>query len=532
MPASDTAAAALGAASCFARALWGQALGCRPLAAGDAPPAAQRPVLERSAEGAPVAGALLLPQGRPDLGLAAAAHAAAHLRYGAPAQSRQGLKPVQQALFGALEDARVEALACAELPGLLRLWMPWHQQATRHLGHGFEDLLAQLSHSLLDTAEPAPHPWVRQVCHLFREGPEGRPPDPAAMRALASRLGHDIGQMRLPFNPRSYRVAAAYRDDNAHLWLPSDEALPAVPPAGAPDTAAPGLAPPDSETDQLPWLSYPEWDQRIGRYRRDWCQVRVSETAPVTAPLTGPPVAARHMAHRLLAGRRATLRGGAVPDGHELHPVGLVDHAIARRSRQVPDGRCFQDRRAPPTALSVLLLIDASVSATGHTPAWQAQARDLCWALRRLGCRSAVWCFGSAGRRCVRMHRVKDWDQPVQQVDWSRMPLLGSTRAGAALRHAVWLCRQGGQALAEHTHIVLLTDGELHDIDIHEAGYLDADLARGVAEAVRLGLRVHAVVPAAARAGLPRGAFMRRLARPVAPGRWAQSLVAALQSTR
>lgn len=530
MPVSEAAAAAPATASRFACALWGQALVCRPLPAGDAPPAAQRPVLERPAEGAPVACGLLLPQGSVDLGLAAAAHAAAHLRFGAPAQPRQGLKPVQQALLGVLEDARVETLACAELPGLRRLWMPWHQHATRDLGHGFEDLLAQLARSLLDAAEPAPHPWVRKACRLFRALTDGHPRDPAALRALASRLGHDIGQMRLPFNPKTYRVAAAYRDDNAHLWLPSDEDPAAQTPPGAPDTSAHGPPPPDSETDTLPWVEYPEWDQRIGRYRPAWCRVRVSEAAPALAPFTGAPVASQRIAHRLRARRSASARGGAALDGHELHPVGLVDHAIARRARQVPDGRCFQDRRAQPMALSVLLLIDASVSATGHAPAWQAQARDLCWALRRLGCRSAVWCFGSAGRRCVRMHRVKDWDQPVHQVDWSPMPSLGSTRTGAALRHAVQLCRQGAHAMAGHTHIVLLTDGELHDVDIHEAGYLDADLARSVGEATRLGVRVHAVVPADAQAALPGGSFVRRLVRPVAGGRWAQALVAALQS--
>ena len=43
------------------------------------------------------------------------------------------------------------------------------------------------------------------------------------LREAASRLGHDIGQMRLPFNPRTYRLHARYRDDNSHLWLPSDE---------------------------------------------------------------------------------------------------------------------------------------------------------------------------------------------------------------------------------------------------------------------------------------------------------------------
>lgn len=541
MPASeDTAAVALGTAARFARGLWGQGLDCQPLPASDLDAAAQRPVLERSADSPPESepgpALLHLPADTLERALAAAAHAAAHRRFGGPAQPRRGLKPVQQALLGVLEDARVETLACAELPGLRRLWLPWHLAATRDLGNGFDDLLARLSLCLLDPAQPNPHPWVHKACQMFREvfreaGPTG-PADGVALRALASRLGHDIGQMRLPFNPRTYQVRAAYRDDNTHLWLPSDEDRPADQPLHAtappPPPAPPAAGTPEPEPDTLPVIEYPEWDQRIGRYRPRWCRVRVSQAPPAggASPAEGP--GSLRIGRWLRPGSGGSARGGAVADGHELHPVGLVDHALARRTRQAPDGRAFRDQRPPPLALSVLVLVDASVSAAGHTPLWQQQARDLSGALQRLGCRSAVWCFGSAGRQQVRLHRVKDWDQPTQRVDWAALPALGSTRTGTALRHAAQLCRQDPRAPGGATHILVLTDGELHDLDVHEAGYLDADLARSVGEARRLGIRVRLLVPAEALPALPRGSWARRLAQPVRGQRWAQRLAAAL----
>jgi hypothetical protein len=162
MPASEDATPALGTAARFARGLWGHVLDCQPLPASDLDAAAQRPVLERPGDGASGEAVLHLPAGTVERALAATAHVAAHQRLG-PAQSRRGLKPVQQALLGVLEDARVEALACAELPGLRRLWLPWHLAATRELGNGFDDLLARLSLCLLDPAQPNTHPWVHKA---------------------------------------------------------------------------------------------------------------------------------------------------------------------------------------------------------------------------------------------------------------------------------------------------------------------------------------------------------------------------------
>ena len=151
---------------------------------------------------------------------AVVSHAAAHQRFGAVPQARAGLKPVQQALYGVLEDARVEALACAELPGLRGLWQGFHAGPDALQGLGFEALLARLARVLLDPGWHDPHPWVQKVRRGV-QGPDGQGllrATPATLRQSASVLGHDIGQMRLPFNPRTYCPHPTYRDDNQHLW--------------------------------------------------------------------------------------------------------------------------------------------------------------------------------------------------------------------------------------------------------------------------------------------------------------------------
>ena len=63
-----------------------------------------------------------------------------------------------------------------------------------------------------------------------------------------------------------------------------------------------------------------------------------------------------------------------------------------------------------------------------------------------------------------------------------------STRLGAAIRH-------GTRSLLEHTasrarHLVLITDGEPHDIDVFEPHYLAEDARQAVREARRSGVRV------------------------------------------
>ena len=75
---------------------------------------------------------------------AAATHAAAHLRHTVHLHARGHLKPIQTALVGLLEDARVELLAVAEMPGLRRLWLAFHR-ADSTQGDTFTALMARLA---------------------------------------------------------------------------------------------------------------------------------------------------------------------------------------------------------------------------------------------------------------------------------------------------------------------------------------------------------------------------------------------------
>ncbi len=473
---------------------------------------------------------------------ATASHAAAHWEFGGPPIPRGKLKPVQQALLGVLEDARVEWLALHPLPGLRALWLPFHEGPGAAQGSGFEALLGRLARTLLDPAHVDPHPWVAKARAVFFMA-DGHTPalqTPEAVRQAASLLGADIGQMRLPFNPRTYRVHAAYRDDNSHLWLPDDDLPPSDTPleggqgasAEPDDTTAPPMLLPVVSTpadkgapqeSQAPVAVYPEWDQVIDRYRPAWCQVYSPEFGEVAAaPL---PAVTPHRLAQALAGLQgaAMWAGSRTREGDELHFGALVDARIARQLRQPLDPRIYRRRLRPAPPLAVMLLLDASASTARQVTASGAslldQIRDAALqasaALQTLGHRCALWAFASDGRHRIDLPCLKTWEEPAHAPAVAlRMAALrsaGSTRLGAVLRHATALCAADAvRHPGWHRVIVLVTDGEPHDIDVPNPAYLGADLRRAALEARQRGLAVRALI-------LPPGE-QKALARLLGPG--------------
>ena len=469
---------------------------------------------------------------------AAAAHGAAHLRHSTHRYERGSLKPIQMALVGLLEDARVELIAVAELPGLRRLWLGFHFAEPAH-GSSFVVLMLRLARALLDPTHDDPHPWVVKGRRMFLEASEaGRSPKglaPAALRDLASRLGNDIGQMRLQFNYRDYVVEPAYRDDNAYLWLPLEEAAPQtrlvadevplpptddVPPDFEPeieDEADNGSSSPrperveagkrSAEQPLLARLQYPEWDRLVGDYRSAWCTVLESRP-PHADPRALQASVEAHAA--LLLRLERVLRAGRLRErvklraqlrGDELDIDAAVRSAIDRRTHHPPGQKVHQrfDRRERDVA--ALVLLDSSTSTADPLATADGTVLDLAreaallttLTLARAGDHCAIHAFCSNGRHEVRYEVALGFDEPLDPRSIARLAGVRSrlsTRMGAALRHASALLA------AQHRRkrlLLFITDGEPHDIDIFDRRYLIEDARRAVLEAGRLGLAVFCV---------------------------------------
>ncbi len=421
----------------------------------------------------------------PELAWAAVAHAAAHHAHPREPWSGDPLKPVSRAIIGALEDARVELLTSARFPGLGRRWRAWHT-ATPADGGTFEALLARLGRALVDPAYDDPHPWVQKGLGFFFADdqrralacPEGREAD---WRRIAGRLGHDIGQQRLPFNDRTFVVTPAYRDDHRWWWPPEVDPQPQEAPS-----------PPDAGSTEDPPLPiaedavhrYPEWDHLISTLRPAWCTVRIRLAARGSVPEPPPGLAGRTARALGLAGVR--VRRFRQAEGHDLDLAAVVDHALHRRLGLPPDDRVHQDvvRRRQPGAL--VLLVDASASTMGALAGGGTILGELLGMARLLG---QTWQgpvvirgFRSRGRHDV---ELVDLDAPGAVLDG-----LGSTRLGAAVRHATAdLARLPGPR-----RLLILTDGRPHDIDVHDPRYLVEDARHALATARRRGVTAEALV--------------------------------------
>jgi hypothetical protein len=153
---------------------------------------------------------------------AAVAHAQAHLVFGAPRFPIGTLKPLQVALVTLIEDARIEHLAMRRLPGLRRLWSPYHTALAAGITTA-PMLLARLARALFDPSHRDDDGFVRKGCALF-DAASSRIDDPAISREIGMLLGNDLGQMRVQFNAKTYVVEPVYRDDGLGLWDFGDDA--------------------------------------------------------------------------------------------------------------------------------------------------------------------------------------------------------------------------------------------------------------------------------------------------------------------
>jgi hypothetical protein len=457
---------------------------------------------------------------------ARAAHAAAHLAYGGEPQPRAKLKPIQRVLLETLEDARVEWLAMQDLPGLRALWAPFHVAGPDD-GNGFDALLVRLAHALFDPQHDDGHAWIAKVRRLFFDA-DGRLAldTPQRLREAASRLGNDIGQMRLNFNAAGWRVEPAYRDDNHHLWMADDSLPPSATPLEREDADSHGSSddehdertadrPPPQATggaDQgeggatalwseapLRRLKYPEWDRLIARLRPDWCTV--IESRPLEAGASDLRSRLLSVARRSRPDRQRHAGrpgSGRERDGEALHTEALIEAGIALRTHTRPPARLYRAPRRTDHGRDVLLLIDASASTAQPC----ADGRPLLEHLRDAALQAAhaleqdghivrVWTFASDTRHRVRVQHLKDeGDGALDPRVCARAAGLrshGSTRIGAALRHAA------AHPLGVRPTVVVLTDGEPHDIDVHDPRYLMEDLKRAVREARRSGTAIHCV---------------------------------------
>ena len=526
----------------YLRALWGRDFWLRPTSGDFETREGYRPFIENFVIHLPDAlDDLERPSGRIaglEVYRASAAHAAAHLIHTREPLSAEALSPLHMAVIGLVEDARVEALATRDFPGLASLWRGMHD-ATPARVERLGDYFDRIARALADPAYADPHPLIAKARRLWDEAQPALASNRAALD-MGLVLAHELASLGLGYNPREDLLSTPYRDDNRYLWE-FDE-------AAAFGTAAPWearqvrrrvslmefineidveTAGDDAQeiwtltTELFPYedlgksynqlegrppvadpVHYPEWDYQIQMDRPNWCAVLEKHVAPADPALVDGIVAA----HRPLVSRLGRLIEALQPQGvqrlrkqedvDEIDLEAAVRAMVDLRLGSAPDPRIGIRTVRKRRDLAVLLLLDLSESTNDRIRGGDATVLDLSRqatvlladALAKLGDPFAIHGFASDGRHDVGYYRFKDFEDAYAGAAKGRLAAMRgqlSTRMGAAMRHAGAFLRRMPQS---KKLLLVLTDGEPADVDVRDPQHLRHDARKAVEALARGGI--------------------------------------------
>lgn len=234
---------------------------------------------------------------------------------------------------------------------------------------------------------------------------------------------------------------------------------------------------------------YPEWDVHRNRYKPEHCRV-------IEFPLrTAPNVSAAGVARDEVLRRRLSRLGlgpkvvRRAPDGDDLDIEALTDLFVDLQAGYSPPEHVYLERRKLDRNLGVLILLDASGSATDtdreglsvHDHQRRAAA-TLGVTLEELGDQVAVYGFRSHGRGSVHLLSLKRFGQRFGAGGRARLNQLqpaGYTRLGAGIRHAGEIIK--AEAGTPNRLLLVLSDGFPYD-DGYESRYAEADARKALEE--------------------------------------------------
>ncbi len=469
---------------------------------------------------------------------ASAAHAACHQVYTTDQFDSTGLSALQSALIGLIEDARVEAIALKQFPGLRQIWLPLHT-ATPASGNEAASLMARLAHALLDPDYRDDHPWVAMGRQIFSEQQE-RLASTEWSGEVGRRLAAEMLQLGVAYSATADLPDIPYRDDNRYMWEFEDirevgqviagvttqqirkyvsvmEMVNAIDVPGAGDDAneiwvlsseffrdeeptslnqQEGREPPPDP------YHYPEWDYQMQLERPEWCTVLEKRAKSGTLETINEIVAK----HKPIIGRLKFLIEALQPqgvqrlrkqeDGDEIDLNAAVRAMIEMRMGEQPDPRIMMRNVRKVRDLSVLLLIDLSESTNdpvlGSDSTVLQLAREatvlLADALDKIGDPFAIHGFDSNGRHDVEYFRYKDFGASYNDQAKSRLAGMSgqlSTRMGAAIRHAGSILKRQP---SNKKLLLVITDGEPADNDVRDPQYLRYDARKAVEELTQAGI--------------------------------------------
>jgi hypothetical protein len=483
---------------------------------------------------------------------AAAAHCAAHMVYTRDRLSAEQLSPAQMKFIELFEDARVEALAIRDFPGIRKLWLQFFtapltpSDEYRDL-HPMMDLMMRTAQALLDEHYRDELAAINDTAADFRKQVAARGEDNQISWDAGVTLYNKLVQsVPLPNLRILEGWPLPYRDDNRYVWAFSEnlfdaqgmEYLPASQKQVRKYVSAIEMA---NEVDcelagddaQEIWVCaeeffpyedegisynqmwgkepvsepyhYQEWDYHVQLYRPDWSTVLERRQERGDPELMDEiltkykPIASRirHLIDALQP--QGIVRRRGYEEGEELDLNAAVRAMIDIRRGVMPDPRINIRITRHVRELAIVVLMDLSQSTNEHidkddpeSPTVLQLTREstglLAWAIDSIGDAFAVHGFASDGRHDVQYYRFKDFNQPYEDEAKSR---LAGMRGGLSTRMGSALRHAGWhltQQSAQKRLVLLITDGEPADIDERDPQYLRHDTKKAVEDLAMRGI--------------------------------------------
>jgi hypothetical protein len=433
------------------------------------------------------------------------AHVAAHLRWSGSLLA-DNLSPFQRIAVETFEDCRVESLALREYPGLRRLFLALHptpeedacdperESCIRHR-------LAMFSRAVLDPEHGYRNPDLLDFVDRFHAELADGPSSIQAIADLAiAYIARTRRQQDLSSNVHFTDTQVDYRDDNRHLWRYIEQ--------GDEEDAFEERKPRRAdEAEILPPRHYPEWDYQSKSYRPDWVSLYEGlhpsgDPARIDALLDKHRMLAKRLKQVLdLLKPQQYVRLRYQEEGSELDLDVAIRSLIDFRGGATPDPRINMSHRHDGRDIAVMLLLDLSQSLNQIPDGCSQSILELSqeavallgWAIDHLGDEFAIAGFSSNTRHEVRYQHIKGysegWDDQVK-ARLAAMEAGYSTRMGAALRHAAHYleARQADKKL-----LLILTDGQPHDIDVADERLLIEDTHKAVQELDQQGIYTYCI---------------------------------------
>ncbi len=266
--------------------------------------------------------------------------------------------------------------------------------------------------------------------------------------------------------------------------------------------------------DEGCYILYDEWDSKNASYKRDYCKVypRVSVEAD-TDYVSKTLVSNRS----ILLSLRKTFAGfhnrlnriKRLNMGDDIDLDALTDFHADREARHAPDEKIYTSKRKLEKDLSILFLLDLSLSSDGYAAGNKVLdvEKQLSILLGELMHEYDVdfeiaGYFSKTRNYCTYLQAKAfgdDWQKAKARV--GGLQASGYTRIGPALRHAG---RQLAEREARNKWLILLSDGKPNDYDKYEGKYGMEDIKQALRELSLQNIHSHAfAIEARARYYLP-----------------------------